>query len=144
MKPLERSGRDWYSALLESILRQEKAAAMSKRKVVTLFGSSMIRPGDTDNEKAESLGRTLARAGYAICNGGYMGSMEASAQGAKEAGGEVIGVTCDLFSSRTACPYLTEEQRQPGLLERIGRLIELGDAYIVLGGGIGTLAERRV
>jgi uncharacterized protein (TIGR00730 family) len=121
--------------------RREKAADMKKRKVITLFGSSIIRPGDEDYAKAESLGRTLARAGYAICNGGYMGSMEASAKGAKEAGGEAIGVTCEIFSRRTACPYLTEEQRQPGLLERIGRLIELGDAYIVLGGGIGTLAE---
>lgn len=114
---------------------------MSKRKIVTLFGSSMIRPDNRDYAKAESLGRALARAGYAICNGGYMGSMEASAKGAKEAGGEVIGVTSDNFTDREPCPYLTEEQRQPGLLERIGRLIELGDAYIVLGGGIGTLAE---
>ena len=114
---------------------------MADRKVITVFGSSAIQPGDPDYEKAERLGRALAQAGYTVCNGGYMGSMEASAKGANEAGGKVIGVTCDAFSIRTPCPYLTEERREPTLLRRIDTLIHSADAYVVLPGGIGTLAE---
>lgn len=114
---------------------------MGKKRVVTVFGSSAIRPGDAEYERAEALGRALAEAGYAICNGGYMGSMEASAKGAREAGGEVIGITTGAFPERSPNPYLTSERRQPTLLKRIEVLIETGDAYVVLPGGIGTIAE---
>ena len=115
---------------------------MTKKKIITVFGSSAIRPGDPEFDTAENLGRALAEAGYTTCNGGYMGSMEAAAKGAQETGGEVIGVTTEDFSRvRKPNPYLTEERRQPTLLDRIQTLIELADAYVVLPGGIGTMAE---
>mgnify|MGYP000438132884 CR=1 FL=1 len=59
----------------------------------------------------------------------------------REAGGEVIGITTEAFPQRTPNPYLTTERRQPTLLDRIRVLIQAGDAYVVLPGGIGTIAE---
>ena len=72
---------------------------MSHKHVITLFGSSAIRPGDPEYAQAEQLGKALAEAGYTICNGGYMGSMEAAAKGTKEAGGEVMGVIPEMFDT---------------------------------------------
>ena len=109
-------------------------------KTVTIFGSSM--PGETTDayREAQSLGRRLAEAGLAVCNGGYGGLMEASARGAREAGGHTIGVTCNVWTG-AANRWIAEEVRTPTFMERLLTLIERGDAYIVLPGGTGTLAE---
>lgn len=37
----------------------------------------------------------LAERGHIVLNGGYIGTMEAVSRGAAEAGGHVIGVTCE-------------------------------------------------
>jgi predicted Rossmann-fold nucleotide-binding protein len=66
--------------------------------------------------------------------------MLASAQGASEAGGEIIGVTCSAFRAR-ANKYVTREIVTESLDERLDTLIELGQAYIALPGGTGTLLE---
>ena len=66
--------------------------------------------------------------------------MEASARGAREAGGHTIGITCVIWP-RPANSYIVEEVRTPSFPNRLMTLIERGDAYIVLPGGTGTLAE---
>lgn len=109
-------------------------------KTVTIFGSSHPGEGSVVYSEAQRLGRLLAEAGYAVCNGGYRGLMEATARGAREAGGHTIGVTCVLWP-RPANPYIVEEVRTQTFSERLMTLIERGDAYIVLPGGTGTLAE---
>ena len=99
-------------------------------------------PGEASQAYAEArlLGKLLAEAGFAVCNGGYRGLMEASARGAREAGGHTIGVTCEVWTSK-ANPWIIEELRTKSFSERIMTLIERGDAYVVLPGGTGTLAE---
>ena len=99
-------------------------------------------PGEASPAYAEArlLGRLLAEAGFAVCNGGYRGLMEASARGAREAGGHTIGVTCEVWTSK-ANPWIIEEVRTKCFPDRIMTLVERGDAYVVLPGGTGTLAE---
>jgi uncharacterized protein (TIGR00730 family) len=109
-------------------------------KTVTVFGSSLPSEGTAPYVEAQRLGRLLAEAGYAVCNGGYSGLMEASARGARNAGGHTIGITCVIWP-RAANPYIAEEVRTQNYLERLMTLFERGDAYIVLPGGTGTLAE---
>jgi hypothetical protein len=109
-------------------------------KVVTIFGSSLPSEASRAYAEARQLGRLLAEAGLAICNGGYRGLMEASARGAREAGGHTIGVTCAIWPGK-ANPWIVEEVRTKSFSERIITLLERGDAYIVLPGGTGTLAE---
>ena len=109
-------------------------------KTITIFGSSLPGEGSRSYTEALRLGRLLAEAGYAVCNGGYGGLMEASARGAREAGGHTIGITCAIWP-RPANPYIVEEARTQSFPERLMTLIERGDAYIVLPGGTGTLAE---
>jgi uncharacterized protein (TIGR00730 family) len=109
-------------------------------KTVTIFGSSLPGEGSAAYEEARRLGRLLAESGFAVCNGGYAGLMEASARGAREAGGRTIGVTCSIWPAR-ANRWIVEEVRTPTFLTRLSTLVERGDAYIVLPGGTGTLAE---
>ena len=107
---------------------------------ITIFGSSLPRPGDRVYEEARRLGRLMAEAGFGVCNGGYGGLMEASSRGACEAGGHTVGVTCALWP-RAANAWVAEEIRTASFPERIMTLMERGNAYIVLPGGTGTLAE---
>jgi uncharacterized protein (TIGR00730 family) len=110
-------------------------------KIVTVFGTGRARQGDSAYALAMEVGRLLAQAGFAIANGGYGGTMLAAAKGAAEAGGEVIGVTCSAFKSSKANEYTTREIVTGSLDERLGTLTRLGQAYIVLPGGTGTLLE---
>jgi uncharacterized protein (TIGR00730 family) len=109
-------------------------------KVITVFGSSRPIHGDEEYQLAYEVGKQLAVAGFTICNGGFGGIMEASARGAKEAGGKTIGVTFDI-KGRTANPWIDENIYVPALIDRMMKLVELGDAYVVLKGGTGTLLE---
>jgi uncharacterized protein (TIGR00730 family) len=109
-------------------------------KTITVFGSSLPQEGAGAYEDARRLGRLLAEAGFAVANGGYGGLMEASARGAREANGHTVGITCEVWPAQ-ANQWIVEEVRTPAFLLRLTTLIERGDAYVVLPGGTGTLAE---
>jgi uncharacterized protein (TIGR00730 family) len=113
-------------------------------KSVTIFGGSEPRPGDQAYEEARRLGGRLAKAGFAVVTGGYIGTMEGASRGAAEAGGHVIGVTCgeiEAFRPVGANPWVKEERRCATLRERIFAMIDTSQAAIALPGGSGTLAE---
>jgi len=110
-------------------------------KIVTIFGTSRAGAGDAIFTLAVEMGRLLAQSGFSITNGGYGGTMLAAAKGAAEAGGEVIGVTCSAFKSSRANKYVTREIVTGSLDERLETLVKLGQAYIILPGGTGTLLE---
>jgi hypothetical protein len=111
---------------------------------ITVFGGSQPKPGDPVYQDALRLGKLIAQAGYILLNGGYIGTMEALSRGATEAGGRVIGVTCDQIEAWRpvkANPWVTEEWHYTTFQERIFALIENCDACLALPGGVGTLAE---
>jgi uncharacterized protein (TIGR00730 family) len=113
---------------------------MKENTVVTVFGSSRPHEGDADYEHARLAGKILAQNGYTVCNGGYGGIMEASARGAKESGGKTIGVVTSFFSPR-ANKWIDTTIVEKTLTGRLMKLISLGDAYLILKGGTGTLLE---
>jgi len=110
-------------------------------KVISIFGTSKAKSGDDIYRMAFELGKGLAAAGFAIANGGYGGTMEAVAHGASLNNGKVIGVTCSAFKRGRANEYVNDEIRTDSLPDRLAKLIALGDGYIVLPGGTGTLLE---
>lgn len=110
------------------------------KPIVTIFGSSRPLPESEEYRIAFDTGKLLAGAGFAVCNGGYAGTMEAAARGAREAGGETIGVTSTIFG-RSANRWIEKEITTATLVERLLKLIELGQAYVILRGGTGTLLE---
>ena len=109
-------------------------------KTITVFGSAFPKEDDAQYKFAYQLGVLLAQNGFNLCTGGYKGIMEAASKGAFDNGGLVYGVTVDLWNSEPN-PYITIEVREEKLFERITKLLELGDAYIILQGGTGTLLE---
>lgn len=109
---------------------------------IAVFGASEPAAGSPRYREAYDVGRLLALAGFTVLNGGYGGVMEASARGAREAGGRAIGVTTRAFRFRPgANPFLDEEHSEKDLYARTRRLIEGASGFIVLPGRSGTLAE---
>jgi uncharacterized protein (TIGR00725 family) len=114
------------------------------RMKVSVFGGSQPKQGETAYEEARLLGELLAQRGHIVLNGGYIGTMEAVSRGASEAGGHVIGVTCEDIEKWRAVGanrWVKEEIRKKTLNERLQVLIEECDAAIALPGGPGTLTE---
>jgi uncharacterized protein (TIGR00730 family) len=108
--------------------------------IISVFGGTHPEPGSPAYEQARFIGELIAEQGWTVCNGGYGGIMEASARGALETGGKTIGVTSEYYQS-TANRFITEEIKTRNVVERLLRLIELAQGYIVLPGGTGTLVE---
>jgi len=113
----------------------------SKGKVVAVFGWS--RPAETSAEYREAyvVGKLLAQKGFVVMNGGYGGTMEASARGARENGGRSIGILSDEFHYLAPNPYNDETLSSPDLFSRIREMQRRADGFIVLKGSMGTLAE---
>jgi uncharacterized protein (TIGR00725 family) len=113
-------------------------------KHVTIFGSSNTQPGNPAYSQALHLGQLLGQAGCTVLTGGYIGTMEAVSRGAAEAGGYVIGVTCEdieRWRPVKANAWVHEEWRCPTLRDRLARLIDGCEAALALPGGPGTLTE---
>ena len=114
---------------------------------ISVFGGSQPREDSIAYAEAQQLGRLLAERGHTVLTGGYIGVMEAVSRGAQEAGGHVIGVTCeDIETWRPikANAWVMEEIRVKTLMERLHTLIHESDAAFALPGGAGTLAEISV
>ena len=92
---------------------------------------------------ARQMGRTLAERGLRlIYGGGKTGLMGAVADGALEAGGEVIGVIIpSMNTDALAHIRLTRMDVTPDMHARKARMHELADGYIALPGGFGTFDE---
>lgn len=111
---------------------------------VSVFGGSQPKEGSDAYIEALELGKLLARRGHTVLTGGYIGTMEAVSRGAAEAGGHVIGVTCEeieRWRPLGANRWVKEEWRKKTLIERLQALVEESDAALALPGGPGTLTE---
>jgi uncharacterized protein (TIGR00725 family) len=112
-------------------------------KIISVFGSSRCDESDNDYQIALELGGALARAGFAVASGGYGGAMEAVSRGVAEAGGRVIGVVASALSSK-ANRWVSETVVVSEWEARLWKLISLGEGYVALPGGTGTLVELAV
>jgi uncharacterized protein (TIGR00730 family) len=111
---------------------------------ISVFGGSQPKVGSTAYAEAQDLGRLLAQRGHTVLTGGYMGTMEAVSRGAAEAGGHVIGVTCEeieRWRGAGANQWVIEVWKEETLIQRLEALIKGCDAALALPGGPGTLTE---
>ena len=111
-----------------------------EQKTITIFGTGRAKAGDAAYELAYELGKVLGEAGFTIANGGYGGTMLAAAKGVDEVGGKSVGVTCSIFAG-VRNDYISREFVTDSLDERLDTLTKLGQVYVVLPGGTGTLLE---
>ena len=96
--------------------------------------------GDELRGLAIETGRLLAAGGAVVICGGYGGVMAAVAEGARSAGGIVVGILSG--ADRTAAnPHLSIVISTGMGQARNAIIVNSGDAIIVIGGSWGTLAE---
>ena len=112
------------------------------KRILVFCGSSPGRLPEYTESGAE-LGRLMAQRGLGVVYGGAsVGVMGALADGALEAGGEVIGVIPRrLTELEIAHAGLTDLRIVETMHERKALMHELSDAVIALPGGAGTLDE---
>jgi hypothetical protein len=94
-------------------------------------------------EAARAMGACLVQRGLTlIFGGGRTGMMGAVADAALEAGGRVVGILPRQFNTPAlAHGGLSEMLLVGSMHERKARMAEMGDAFVALPGGFGTLEE---
>jgi len=110
--------------------------------ILTVFSSSSDAVDPIFFDVAAELGRALAARGDTLVYGGAkIGLMGAVARAAFDNGGKVIGVIPRYIAERgidfSDCDLIVTRD----LRERKAKMEELGDAFLVLPGGFGTLEE---
>jgi uncharacterized protein (TIGR00730 family) len=109
---------------------------------VTVYCSSSRQLSAVYTAQAEVLGRLIARRGHTLVyGGGNIGLMGALARAALAEGGRVTGVILKDFLDRGYGQDGHEMHVVTDMRARKQSLEELGDAYIALPGGFGTLEE---
>ena len=93
--------------------------------------------------EARAFGAAVAGRGWRLVfGGGHVGLMGAVADGALDAGGEVVGVIPrSLMARELAHRRLTRLEVVDDMALRKTRMIALSDAFAALPGGLGTLDE---
>lgn len=121
----------------------EEHSRHAAQRAVAVFGSSDPAETDPDYAIARRVGELLARAGCTVITGGYGGVMEAASRGAREAGGEALGITTRALSPMRTAPnaFITRHIETADLFDRTRELIARSQGYIILPGKAGTLAE---
>ncbi|MFI1166965.1 TIGR00730 family Rossman fold protein [Streptomyces sp. NPDC020801] len=112
------------------------------RHVTVYCGASRGRRS-SHHHAAAQFGRTVAALGLGIVYGGAStGLMGAVADAALEGGAPVVGVIPEkLVGHEVAHQGLTRLEVVPDMHARKARMIELGDAFVALPGGFGTVDE---
>jgi len=111
---------------------------MPQRAYIAVIGGQECTPLEAD--RAYQVGRLLASVGCVLVCGGRGGVMEAACRGAREAGGETLGILPG-FDRAQANPYL-DVSVVTGMGSARNAIIALtADGVIAIGGGHGTLSE---
>ncbi|GAC1504160.1 MAG: hypothetical protein NVS1B3_00270 [Candidatus Dormibacteraceae bacterium] len=110
---------------------------------LTVFCGSSTGRSPTYAEAARGLGREMVRRGVGLVYGGAgVGLMGVLADTVLEGGGEVIGVIPqNLVAREIGHTGVTDLRVVESMHERKALMAELGDAFVALPGGVGTLDE---
>jgi uncharacterized protein (TIGR00725 family) len=107
------------------------------------FAVAVVGPNDADDalrEIAYAVGQLLAQRGAVVVTGGLGGVMAAASQGARSAGGLVVGLLPGLEAADAN--EFVDVAIPTGLGElRNGLLVRSVDGVIAVGGSWGTLSE---
>jgi len=108
---------------------------------VSIFGSAKAKKGSRYYKLAEHIATLLVKEGYTIITGAGPGIMEAGNKGAKEAGGESIGLNIEVPSVQKPNRYITMLLSFRYFFCRKVMFAKYSKAYVVMPGGFGTLDE---
>ena len=108
---------------------------------IVVYCSSQAGLNEKYQQLARDLGTWIGQNGHTLLYGGSnAGLMHITASAAHEAGGHIVGVIPEMFRHRID-PVCNEVVYTANLGDRKQYMIEHGDVFVVMPGGIGTLDE---
>jgi len=130
-----------WSLLHSPHLRNIDVELILMKNVVVFAGNECVKEReDYYYRLAYDTGIVLAKNGFVTITGGGPGLMNEVMRGAVSTGGKTIAV-CLEISGRKHTLFATEKTVYHSLSDRQNKLLSLGEAFISLPGGIGTLFE---
>ncbi|MGA3291591.1 MAG: LOG family protein [Candidatus Microgenomates bacterium] len=115
-------------------------------KNIAFFGDANISETDETYVQAFDVAEALAKEGYVIVDGGGPGVMQAATSGAVKGGGKTVSITFDPvgavgYEGRYIKNVTDTEVVTTNYIERMFKLLEYGDIFIIFKGGSGTVSE---
>ena len=125
----------------------EKTTKIIKR--IAFFGDADIKQNSDTYKSAYNTAKLLAQNNYIIVNGGGPGVMGAATEGARAGGGQVELVVMNPQKAPQNyegiddlnLKYSSKTYYKDNYPDRLNKLIEIADAFVVFKGGTGTLSE---
>lgn len=110
-------------------------------KNIAVFCSARENIAEVHHRHAVEIGRLIGENGYTLIYGGIAaGLMEVTAQAVKDSGGKILGVVPESRKQRQST-LLDDVIYTDSLHVRKKIMEEKADAFVILGGGFGTLDE---
>jgi len=110
-------------------------------RAITVFGSARTGPDDPYYRQAETLGKLLTEAGYAVITGGGPGIMEAANKGCHQAGGTSVGLGIELPFEQAMNEWVDLGMVFRYFFARKTCFLKYSIGYVGFPGGYGTLDE---
>lgn len=115
-------------------------------KNIAFFGDAAVPEKSGVYQDAYKIAKDLGSAGYTIVDGGGPGVMDAATKGAEAGNGETITVTffpedATGFEGRYVGNIPDKEIVTTNYIERMFKLLEHSDMFIIFKGGSGTISE---
>lgn len=113
---------------------------------IAFYGDAEAAENSLAYRDAFEVAKILAARGYTIVNGGGPGIMDASTKGAQEVKGETLSVTfypkdATGFEGRYLGNVTSVEIKTTNYIDRMFKLMEHADLFIIFKGGTGTISE---
>ncbi len=113
---------------------------------VAFFGDADVSEKDPVFKSAFGTAKILAENGYTIVDGGGPGVMHAATAGAQEADGPTLTITFDPvnapgYEGRYLKNVPDKEIVTTNYIDRMFKLMEYGDIFVIFRGGSGTISE---
>jgi hypothetical protein len=125
---------------------KNKYAGKCEIKNIAFFGDADISEADETYKAAFDVAEALAKENYVIVDGGGPGVMEAATSGAVKGGGKTISVIFDPvnapgYEGKYIKNVTDTEVVTTNYIERMFKLMEYSDTFIIFKGGSGTMSE---
>jgi hypothetical protein len=113
---------------------------------VAFFGYADCEPESELYKEVYEIAQLFAKNTYTIVNGGGPGVMDASTKGAESVGGDTLAVTfypedAPGFEGRYVSNIVDREIVTGNYVERMFKLMEVADTFLIFKGGTGTVSE---
>lgn len=108
---------------------------------VSIFGSARMKPSHRYYKMARQLAAKLSKDGFSIITGGGPGIMEAANRGAKDAGGNSIGLNIRLPMEQAPNSFQNIAIDFNYFFVRKFMFVKYASSFVIFPGGFGTMDE---